>query len=354
MEILEKTLAGIAPLDGEAMRQAEERIRNLTMPEWALGRLCDLGVRLSGIAGRMPPPLGRRVVAVMAGDHGVVEEGVSLHRSEITLQMVANIVAGGAGVNVLGRLNGARVVVADFGMVSRDEAMVAAGGLVDCNVGKGTANMAKGPAMTREEAVRAVENGIELAHRLAADADILATGEMGIGNTTPATAMAAVFADLPVESLCGPGTGLDAAGMRHKVKVIRTSIAINNPDPEDGLDVLAKIGGFEIGGIAGLILGAAACRRPVLVDGFISTAGAMLARALCPGAMPYAILAHASAEPGHTAMCEWLGQRPLLDLNMRLGEGTGAAMAMNILDGAGRLLTEMATFDSAGVDAKVH
>lgn len=354
MELLEKTIQEIAPLDAEAMRQAEERMRNLTMPTWALGRLCDLGVRLSGIRGSVPAPVARRTIVVMAGDHGVVQEGVSLHSAEVTRQMVANIAAGGAGVNVLARLNGAKVLVADFGMADRDEDMVRSGVLIDCNVAKGTANMAKGPAMTREQAARAVENGIALARELAETTDVFGTGEMGIGNTTPATAMASVFADIPVQSVCGPGTGLNRDGMRRKILVIESAIELNRPDPADGLDVLSKVGGLEIAGITGLILGAAACRRPVLVDGFISTAGAMAARVLCPAAMPYAIFAHASAEPGHRLMCEWLGAKPLLDLDMRLGEGTGAAMAMNILDASCRILAEMATFDSAGVDAKVN
>lgn len=354
MTQLEKTVAAIRPPDAAAMRAAEERIRNLTMPLWALGRLCDLGVALAGVTGKVPPPVERRAIVVMAGDHGVVEEGVSLHRSEITRQMVANIAAGGAGVNVLARLNRARVLVADFGMAGRDEKMIADGTLLDMNVGKGTANLAKGPAMTREQAVRALENGIALAGRLADEVDVFGTGEMGIGNTTPATAMASVFSGEPVEALCGPGTGLDDAGMKRKVKVIKDALAMHRPDPSDALDVLVKVGGFEIAGIAGLILGAAALRKPVLVDGFISTAGAMAAKALCPQAMSYAILAHASAEPGHAAMCRWLGMKPLLDLDMRLGEGTGAALALNIVDGAVRILAEMATFDGAGVDAKVH
>lgn len=353
MELLKNTMNAIVPLDADAMRRAEERIRNLTMPTWALGRLCDLGVRLAGMTGSVPAPVARRTIVVMAGDHGVVEEGVASQPPKVTRQMVANIAGGGAGVSVLSRLNGARLVVADFGMASRDEEMIRSGTLVDCNVGKGTANMAKGPAMSREQAVRAVENGIAMARDLAETTDVFGTGEMGIGNSTPATAMASVFAGIPVQDVCGPGAGLNSEGVKRKARVIEGAIALNRPDPADALDVLSKVGGFEIAGIAGLVLGAAACRRAVLVDGFISTAGAMAARALCPDAMPYVILAHASAEPGHRMMCEWLGQKPLLNLDMRLGEGTGAAMAMNILEASSRIVGEMATFDSAGVDAKI-
>lgn len=353
MDTLARTIEEIGLLDAAAMRSAEERIRNLTMPEWALGRLCDLAVQLAGITGRMPPPVVRRTIVVMAGDHGVVAEGVSLHSSAVTRQMVANIVRGGAGVNVLARLNGARVVIADFGMAERDEDMVRAGLLLDCNEGKGTANMAQGPAMTRAQAVRAIENGIGMAKTFADETDVFGTGEMGIGNTTPATAMACAFTGEPVELLCGRGTGLSRSGVTKKVNVIKNALHLNRPDPSDALDVLAKVGGFEIAGIAGLILGAAALRKPVLVDGFISTAGAMVANKLCPNVSPYLILAHASAEPGHRSMCEWLDSRPLLSLDMRLGEGTGVALAMNLLSASCRILTEMATFDSAGVDAKI-
>lgn len=353
MELLEKTILEIDPLDIEACRSAEDRIGNLTMPEWALGRICDLAVRLSGITGTMPPAVGRRVVVTMAGDHGIVREGVSLHGSEVTRQMVNNIAGGGAGVNVLARLNGARVIIADLGMIERDETLVEKGLLIDKNVGKGTDNFATGPAMNRESAILSVEKGIEMARDLAADVDVFAIGEMGIGNTSPATAIAACLTRLPVATLCGPGTGLDQSGLAHKIKMIQKGLQVNRPNPADALDVLAKVGGFEIGGMAGLILGAAACRRPVLVDGFVATASAMIARSLCLGSAPYMILSHTSAEPGHLIMCEWLSEKPLLDLGMRLGEGTGAAMAMNVVAAAAAILTDMATFDSAGVDARI-
>lgn len=333
------------------MRAAEERMDRLTMPRRALGMICDLGIRLAGITGLVPPPTARRTIVVMAGDHGIVDEGVTLQGREVTRQMVANMTAGGAGVNVLGRMNGARVVIADFGMMERDEELVKSGRLLDRNVGKGSANMAKGPAMNREQAILAVEKGIETALELADDADVFGTGEMGIGNSSPATAIASVLTRLPVSMLCGAGAGIGPQTLQHKIRVISSAIELNRPDPDDALDVLAKVGGYEIAGIAGLILGAAARRKPVLVDGFISSAGAMAARALCAGAKNYMILSHASAEPGHIVMCEWLGMKPLLDLGMRLGEGTGAAMAFNVVEAAARILSEMATFDSANVTA---
>lgn len=352
MEFLNKTISAIQPLDADAMRRTEQRIHSLTMPDWALGALCDLAVRLSGMAGTVPPPVARRAIVVMAGDHGVVEEGVSPYSQKVTQQMVANMAAGGAGVNVLGRLNGAKVLLADFGMAERDEELVRQGKLIDCNVGKGTANFAKTHAMTLEAAAQSIENGIRLAHDLADETDVFATGEMGIGNTTPATAIVAAMTGQAPDALTGPGAGLARDAVAKKARLIGDALARHRPDANDPLDVLAKVGGFEIGGIAGLVLGAASRRRPVLVDGFISTAGAMLACGLCPEAKSYAILSHASAEPGHALMCEWLGLRPLLSLGMRLGEGTGAALAMNLLEAACRILTEMATFDSAGVESK--
>lgn len=349
MDVLQKTLDNITALDAAAMRAAEERLDTLTMPHRALGRICDLAVRLSGITGRMPPPLERRLVVVMAGDHGVVAEGVTCNPPSVTGQMVANFIAGGAGVNVLARLNRAEVVVADFGMAERDEGRVAAGDLLDYNVGKGVANIARGPAMTRDDAIRAVENGIGLAKRMT-DIDVFVTGEMGIGNTTPAAAIACAFTGKSPELLTGPGAGLGVSGLAHKIRVVQTALEVNAPNPADGIDVLAKVGGFEIGGLAGLILGAASLRKPVIVDGFISSAAAMVAQTLCRDVKTYIILGHAGAEPGHAAVCEWLGQKPLLELGLRLGEGSGAVMALPILDAASRILSEMATFTHAGVD----
>ena len=285
----------------------------------------------------------------MVGDHGVAAEGVSQYPAEVTTQMVHNIARGGAAINVLAQQAGAEVLVVDIGGRDDFAELVKAKKILPKKIGRGTANMIYGPAMTRTHAVMAVEAGVEVAQSLADKVDIFATGEMGIGNTTPSTAIAAVFTGKKVSDLTGRGTGLDDAGLKHKIEVIEKALARNNPNAKDGLDVLAKVGGFEIGGIAGLILGAASKRKPVIVDGFISTAGAMIACSLEPFVRDYIICAHRSAEPGHLALLEKLQQRPLLDLNLRLGEGTGAALAMPLVDGAAALLTGMATFDEAGV-----
>ena len=349
VSFLDATYRRIYPQDFDFRRQAEERLNQLTMPHWALGDLMDLAVDLAGMTRSMHPPVARKCVVVMAGDHGVTAEGVSRYPAEVTTQMVHNIVRGGAGINALALQAGAEVRVVDMGAVDDFVDLVRAGQVIAKKIGRGTANMVYGPAMTRTHAVMAVEAGIEVANLLAPEVDVFGTGEMGIGNTTPSTAIAAVLTGRPVAEVTGRGTGIDDDQLRHKIKVVERAIARNRPDPKDGLDVLAKVGGFEIGGIAGLILGAAAHRKPVLVDGFISTAGAMIACVLEPFVRDYIICAHRSVEPGHGALIDKLGRRPLLDLNLRLGEGTGAALAMNVVEAAVHVLTEVATFAEAGV-----
>ena len=309
----------------------------------------DLAIDLAGMTRSMHPPVARKCVVVMAGDHGVTAEGVSRYPAEVTTQMVHNIVRGGAGINALAHQAGAEVRVVDMGAVDDFADLVRAGTIIAKKIGRGTANMVYGPAMTRTPAVMAVEAGIEVANMLAPEVDLFGTGEMGIGNTTPSTAIAAVLTGRPVAEVTGRRTGIDDDRLRHKISVVERALARNRPDPKDGLDVLAKVGGFEIGGIAGLILGAAAHRKPVLVDGFISTAGAMIACVLEPFVRDYIICAHRSVEPGHGALIDKLGRRPLLDLNLRLGEGTGAALAMNVVEAAVHVLTEVATFAEAGV-----
>jgi nicotinate-nucleotide--dimethylbenzimidazole phosphoribosyltransferase len=287
----------------------------------------------------------------MAGDHGVALEGVSAFPAEVTPQMVLNFLHGGAAINVLARQAGANVVVVDMGVAT--EIPDASGKLIRRKIGPGTANLAKGPAMTREQATAAVLSGIEVVEaEIARGVDILATGDMGIGNTTPSAAIACALMSERPEAIAGRGTGVDDEGLRRKVGVIECALEVNKPDTRDGLDVLAKVGGFEIGGLAGVMLGAAAHRRPVLVDGFISTAAAMIAATIAPGARDYMIAAHASQERGHRLMLEWLGLRPLLDMNLRLGEGTGAALAFHLVEASTRILCEMATFDEAGVSDK--
>ena len=319
------------------------------MPHWALGRLMDLAVDLAGMTRSLRPPTARKTIVTMAGDHGVAAEGVSKYPQEVTPQMVLGFVGGMAGINALGRLAGARVVVVDMGVAADLGALAAAGKIIAKKVAPGTANIAKGPAMTRDQAVQAIDAGIEVVAALADSTDVFGTGDMGIANTTPSTAVVAAITGEPVAALTGRGTGIDDEQLTRKIAVVEAALAVNRPDPRDGLDVLAKVGGFEIGGIAGVILAAAARRKPVVVDGFISTAGALIAQALCPAAIDYVVAAHRSAEQGHRTMQRQLGKEPLLDLNLRLGEGSGAALAMNLVEAAQRILTEVATFDEAHV-----
>jgi len=319
------------------------------MPHWALGRLMDLAMDLAGITRSLQPPVARKTILTMAGDHGVAAEGVSKYPQEVTAQMVHGFVSGMAGINALARLAGAQVVVVDMGVAADLAALAAQGKIISKRIAPGTANIAAGPAMTRDQAVRAVEAGIEVVQQMAGTTDVFGTGDMGIANTTPSTAVLAALTGSPPAEVTGRGTGIDDGQLARKIAVVQTALQVNRPDPRDGLDVLAKVGGFEIGGIAGVVLGAALHRKPVVVDGFISTAGAILARTLCPTVADYIIAAHRSVEQGHRVMHQFLGKEPLLDLNLRLGEGTGAALAMHLVEAAQRLLTEVATFDEAHV-----
>ena len=349
MGLLEETRAHLTPSDPEWRRKARERLDQLTMPHWALGRLMDLAVDLAGMTRSLDPPVGRRTIVTMAGDHGVTARGVSQYPREVTVQMVFNFAQGGAGINALAGVPGARLLVVDMGVAGDLSALAGQDGFLARSLGPGTGDISTGPAMSAEKARKAVETGIEIALDLGAETDVFGTGDMGIGNTTPSAAIAACIAGLPAESVTGRGTGIDEERWQHKVAMVRQALEVNQPDPEKGLEVLEKVGGFEIGGIAGLILGAAVQHRPVVVDGFISTAGALIARTLCPAAADYMVLAHASAEDGHAAMCAHLGKKPLLDLGFRLGEGTGAALAMPLIEGAVRILTKVRTFAEAGV-----
>ncbi|MCK9364924.1 MAG: nicotinate-nucleotide--dimethylbenzimidazole phosphoribosyltransferase [Syntrophales bacterium] len=349
MMLLQETIAKIGPQDMAVRALAHQRLENLTMPYWALGRLLDLAEELAGITRSLHPAVARKTIFTMAGDHGVVAEGVSKYPQEVTPQMVANFAAGGAGINALARQAGASVIVVDMGVATDLSDLAASGKILSRRVGPGTKNMAVGPAMSRKEAVCALENGIDLALNAADAVDIFGTGEMGIGNTTPSSAIVAVFSGRPVGEVTGRGTGIEDEQFTHKVGVIERALRLNKPDPHDGIDVLAKVGGFEIGGIAGLILGAARLKKPVVIDGFISTAGALIASALCPTARQYMIAAHRSVEQGHRVALELLEKQPLLDLDLRLGEGTGAALAMNFIEAAVRVLTEVATFEEAMV-----
>lgn len=347
--MLKETIRDITPRNEGVRASARARLEQLTMPHWALGRLMDLAEDLAGMTGSLHPAIKRKMIVTMAADHGITAEGVSKYPSEVTLQMVHNFVAGGAGINALARQAGAEVVVIDMGVAGDLSGMVEAGKVIARPIAPGTANMSRGPAMSREQAVRAVEVGIGLARELGSRCDVFGTGEMGIGNTTPSSAIVSILSGSSVSEVTGRGTLIEDEQLEHKISIIEKSIAVNRPDPNDPIDILAKVGGFEIGAIAGLILGAAALKKPVLVDGFISTAGALIAKKLAPTAADYIIAAHRSQEKGHRIALECLGKEPLLDLNMRLGEGTGAALAMNLLEAAVGILTEVATFEEAMV-----
>jgi len=350
MSFLEKTTRKIFPQNSEMRAAAEDRLNNLALPHWALGDLMDLAIDIAGMTGTMVPDVKRKAIITMAGDHGVVAENVSKFPSEVTPQMVHNFVNGGAGINALARQAGAEVHVVDMGVAADLSDLAAANKIIDKKVGLGTDNIAVGPAMSKAMARRAVESGIDISNDLAPRIDLFGTGDMGIGNTTPSTAIAAVCSGKSVEELTGRGTGLDDQQLAHKVTVIKKALEVNSIDKTDGLDILSKVGGFEIGGLAGLILGAAANRKPVVVDGFISTAAALIAYKIEPFVRDYLIFSHRSVEQGHKVMQELLGcKKPLLDLNFRLGEGTGAAVAMNLVEGAVAILTEVATFEEAAV-----
>jgi nicotinate-nucleotide--dimethylbenzimidazole phosphoribosyltransferase len=352
MSLLDDTIAGIPAPDGAARARAQARLDSLTKPPGSLGRLEELAVRIAGITGRDRPVLPRKAVIVMAGDHGVAAEGVSAYPQAVTPQMVLNFLGGGAAINVLARQAGARVIVVDMGVA---EALAAHPDLVSVRIGPGTANIARGPAMSRADAVRAVEEGIRIAGaEMERGLDVVGTGDMGIANTTPSTAIAAVLTGLPVERLAGRGTGVDDAGLARKIAAVTRALEVNRPDRADGVDVLAKVGGFEIGGLAGVMLAAAAHRVPVVIDGFISGAAALVAGALAPRAVDAMIAAHVSAEPGHRLMLDHLGLRPLLAFDLRLGEGTGAALAMLLIDAALAIPGGMATFGEAGVSGKIE
>jgi nicotinate-nucleotide--dimethylbenzimidazole phosphoribosyltransferase len=340
----------IGPLDEEAMRAASAREDNLTKPHGSLGRLEELAIRVAGITGRARPKLPRKAVIVMAADHGVAREGVSAYPQEVTAQMVLNFLAGGAAINVLAKRAGARVVVADMGVAGELPAHPA---LISRKIGHGTESMLRGPAMTGDQALEGIRAGIEIvADEITKGLDLVATGDMGIGNTTAASALTAVFTGHPVSEVTGRGTGVDDAGLACKIAVLERALALNRPDPAQPLDALAKVGGFEIAGLVGVILGAAANRVPVLIDGFISGSAALTAAAICPQSASYMIAAHNSYEAGHRAALAKLSLMPLLDLWLRLGEGTGAAIAMHLVDDALAILDEMATFGEAGVSEK--
>ena len=349
MELIEKSIALIKPLNKVVFEQANERLANQARPAGSLGMLEPASARLAAIFGTLDVRLDNKVIVTCAGDHGVTDEGVSLFPQEVTAQMVFNFVGQGASINVLAKHAGARVKVADLGVNFDFDSDLP---IFHKKVGKGTANFARVPAMSREDAVRSVEAGIEIVNELLAKGavDMLGTGDMGIGNTTPSSAVIAAFSGIAVDKLTGRGTGIDDAALANKIRVIEQALAMHRPDPKDPLDVLAKVGGFEIGGLAGLVIGAAAAGIPVVCDGLIATAGALIACELAPAAKAYLFASHRSVEVGHRFMHERLGVDPLLDIQFRLGEGTGAALAMELLDAATRVLCDIKTFEEVAIE----
>lgn len=347
--ILQQTLSRIHPLDAEAVGGARERQNRLTKPAGSLGTVETIAIQLSGITGQVPPPVpSRPFVAVFAGDHGVVAQGVSAHPSEITVQMALNMASGGAAVNVLARQHGAAVWVTDVGVAGT---LPPGTGIRDRRVAPGTADFSQGPAMTEQQVLDALRVGIETAEEAVEQgADVLLMGEMGIGNTTPATALISVFTGIEPQDVTGIGAGADAATVAHKSTVITDALALHRPDATEPLEALAKVGGFEHAALAGLILGAAAARLPVILDGVIACSAALVAVAIAPEVRGFLIAGHAGAEPGILAALEELGLSPLVDLGLRLGEGSGALLALPTVQGAARILGEMATFTDAAVN----
>ncbi|MCK9602869.1 MAG: nicotinate-nucleotide--dimethylbenzimidazole phosphoribosyltransferase [Candidatus Omnitrophica bacterium] len=352
MKKINQVTKKIRALDEKLLKKTQARLDSLTKPLGSLGRLEELAKQISGITGKENPILKNKVIFTLAADHGVTEEGISAYPKEVTAQMVYNFLNGGAGINVLAKHAKARVVVVDIGVASK---LRPSSKLVIKKINYGTKNMSKGPAMTRAEAIKAIETGIKIFEsEFRKSIDIIGTGEMGIGNTTAASAITASIIQKPVEEITGRGAGLNDEGLNNKIRIIKKSLAINDPDYNDPIDILSKVGGFEIGGLAGIILAAASRKVPIVIDGFISGSAALLAYKIEPKTKDYMIASHCSVEKGHKVILEYIGIKPLLDLNLRLGEGTGAALGINIAEAATKILTEMATFKSAKVSERIE
>ncbi len=349
-DLLDKVLKAIKPLDESAMDSARARQDTLTKPQGSLGRLEELSIQLAGIQGKPNPQIKNKTIITMAGDHGVVAEKVGNWPQEVTAQMVYNFLRRGAGINVLARQVGARVVVVDMGVATELKPHPE---LLLRKIAFGTKNIALGSAMSREQAVDSVETGIDIINaEVAKGLDIVGTGDMGIGNTTASSAVCAAITGEMAEKITGRGTGINDKQLEHKISVVKRALEVNHPDAKDPIDVLSKVGGFEIGGLAGVMLGGAAHCIPVVIDGFISGAAALIATTLAPQLKDYLIAAHVSAEAGHRLLLKHLGLTPLLDLRMRLGEGTGAALGIFLAEAAARILAEMATFADASVSER--
>ncbi|MEW6095505.1 MAG: nicotinate-nucleotide--dimethylbenzimidazole phosphoribosyltransferase [bacterium] len=348
MQRIEKLLQDIKPIDDTSFEETQKRLDNLTKPQGSLGRLEELAKLVVAITGKRNPDLSKKVIFTLAGDHGVCEEGVSLFPQEVTPQMVYNFIRGGAGINVLANHVGAKVVVVDMGVAVDLEPHP---NLVIKKIGYGTKNITKHPAMSYRQTINSILAGVEVFESELTNSgiDIAGTGDMGIGNTTPSSAIAAAITQEPVENVTGKGTGLDDEGLKRKIDTIKKAIEFNNPNPKNGLDVLSKLGGFEIGGLVGIILASAINKIPIVIDGFISGAAALIAYTLKPEIKDYMIAGHTSVEKGHQIILDFIGLKPILNMNLRLGEGTGAVLAMDLVDAGVKILTQMATFEEAGV-----
>lgn len=348
MELLRSTIAAIGDLNQTMVEKAQQRLDQLTKPPGSLGKLETTAIKLAGITEELYPDLSSRQLVLFAADHGVVEEGVSAFPQEVTEAMVLNFLNNGAAVNVFAKQARTEIKLVDIGM----KADLEHPNLHKHKVKPGTNNFCHGPAMTRSEAVQALEIGIQMAKEAQKEGvRILATGEMGIGNTTASSALASVLGQVPVETVVGRGTGLDSEGVQIKIRAITRGIELNNPDHLDPIDTLAKLGGLEIAGLTGLILGAATCRIPIVIDGFISTAAALVAAKLAPKSTNFMIASHASVEPGHKRVLQEIDLEPMIYMDMRLGEGTGAVLALHLVDAAVLVIEGMATFAEAGISS---
>ncbi len=351
MNLLQKTLEGIKPLDNERMIEARNRVNNLTKPVGSLGKLEDIAVRLSGITGNLYPEVDKKMVIVMAADNGVCDANVAAYPQEVSAIIARCMVLGIAGISVFSKLAGAQLKVIDLGI--KEE--LCCEGIENKKIMKGTNNMTRGPAMTREQAIQAVETGIKsVFEAVESGINIIAAGEVGIGNTTTSSAVLAVLEDLTPEEVTGRGAGLDDEGLRHKVEMIRLAIDVNKPDKKDVIDVISKVGGLDIAGMAGIFLGAAYKRVPVIIDGFISSVAALAAVRMASLATDFMFPSHISAEAACGIVLDRLGMEPYLHMNMRLGEGSGAALAFQLIEAAGAMIREMKTFEEMGIQKQEY
>ena len=356
MTILQKTIKKIPMIDYKCISDAQERLDNLTKPQGSFGRLEEIAKQVCGITRKKNPYLDKKIIFTLAADHGVTEEGVSAYPKDVTEQMVYNFLRGGAGINVLARHIGARVVVVDMGVAGKIRSTKhEARNFREKKINYGTRNFLKEPAMTREEAEESIETGIDIFNNeYKKGIDIVGIGEMGIGNTTASSAITACVTGCVVEEVTGRGTGVSDDGLIKKISVIKRALSLRAPKTDDAIDILSKVGGFEIGGMAGIILAAAAKRVPVMLDGFISGAAALIAYKLEPKSKDYMLASHSSVERGHKVILKYLDLKPILELDLRLGEGTGAALGINLAEASVKIMIEMATFKKAGVSERVE